>query len=520
MSETNTIDFKFHWDFEKGIFEQPENIAYLLDKAVDAEATAADFEMELDYFDEKEQEDKLWMARTGLTDDTLCGAVETIIFMSERPVALAKIKNQIDEDIPLRVIHEAITNLQAEYEVKHHGIRLQEVAQGYQFRTKATYSKFVQRLFKVSAVVLSPTALEVLSMIAYKQPVSRITIEGIRGVDSSHIIRGLMDKRLVKVTGRSEEVGRPSTYGTTTEFLEVFNLADLSMLPPEYELDEIASGNAFGKISDIKSIVSVGDKSKFDFDEMAELEELSASIKDISSDTIFTKTLNSENKKRNTAEEPTIKRSAFDILEDFVTQDETVKQNKLACVSETPMNVIEARIVDLIKEEGLINAPEIDEDYLDSLDEKIEELATKTEEALGAHALVELEELEVLAQEEVQESEDSEKLEAITELVKELSTEDDTEVVEDLFGGDEKLALEAKALEVALDAAFDNLMGTSTDFSEMKDDEAQENIDQNMQSLDETMAEMTEKAKDMDIDLDFLQSEPNDSDELLDNIDN
>ena len=113
----------------------------------------------------------------GLNKDTLCGAIETIIFMSDKPVSLIKIKSCIDEDLPFRVIHEAINRLQEDYEKSHHGIRLMEVAQGFQFRSKATYSKFVQDLFKVSAITLSPTALEVLAMIAYKQPISKTEIE-------------------------------------------------------------------------------------------------------------------------------------------------------------------------------------------------------------------------------------------------------------------------------------------------------------------------------------------------------
>lgn len=531
MSDVNTLDFKFHWDFEKGVFEGPENLKELM---------GPEFELELDYYDEQKQEDKIWMARTGLNYDTLCGAVETIIFMSDKPVSLIKIKNQIDEDLPLRVIHEAISKLQEDYEKKYHGIRLQEVAEGYQFRTKATYSKFVQSLFKVNAVVLSPTALEVLAMVAYKQPVSRSEIEKIRGVDSSHIIRGLMDKRLVKVVGRTEEAGRPVAYGTTPEFLEVFNLNELDQLPPEYELDEVASGNAFGKIQDIKSIVSVGDKAKFDFDELAELDELSKNIKNISSDTLFTKTLIAENKKRNEGE-TTVKKSAFDILEEFVIHDETLKQNKLASESETPMNVVEARIVDLVKEDGLINAPELDDDYMESLDEKIEELSTKAQEALESHELSDethaaLEEatakladviIEELSdsnvgptQDQIEDEESTEEevdLDKIKEMMTDFASDDDQEVVEELFGSEEDLEKEAKELEAALDEAFENLMGSSLDRTELEvSDEEQEHINENEKNLDQALAQMSEKAKDMDLDLDFLNEDSNNSNNLED----
>ena len=290
-------------------------------------------EMELDYLDDDKQEEKLWQARTGLNNDTLCGAIETVIFMSDRPLAIQKIKNMIDEDMPLRVIHEAIERLQEGYEQSHHGIRLVEVAEGYQFRTKATYSKYVQDLFKVNSLVLSPTALEVLAIIAYKQPVPKTEVDKIRGVDSSHIVRGLMDKRLVKVVGRSNDVGRPVLYGTTPEFMEVFNLADLSELPPEHELEEM-SQQSVGKIADIKTLVHSGDKGAFVFDEIDELDELSESIKSISAETDFTKSLKVEDKKRTSGEEGKKARTAFDLLEEYVNNEIVTSLNKEALESE------------------------------------------------------------------------------------------------------------------------------------------------------------------------------------------
>lgn len=322
-----------------------------------------EFVLNLNHYDEKEQEDMLWQARTGLNPETLCGAIETIIFMSDRPISIQKIKAQIDTELPLRVIHESLSRLQAGYEDKHHGIRLVEVADGYQFRTKATYSKFVQNLFKINSLVLTPTALEVLAIIAYKQPVSKTEIEKIRGVDSSHIIRALMDKRLVKITGRSEELGRSSLFGTTEEFLEVFNLADISGLPPEFELEEMATKNTIGTIADIKSVVFRGETNKkFSADETEELDKLSSDINLISSDTDFTMLLKSEEKKK-TDGGTLVRKSAFDIMEDFINRDESLRQNIAATSSSTLMNVVEAKVVDISIEGVIFNAPEIDEEF-------------------------------------------------------------------------------------------------------------------------------------------------------------
>ncbi|MCT4643167.1 MAG: SMC-Scp complex subunit ScpB [Bacteriovoracaceae bacterium] len=425
-----------------------------------------EFSLDLDFFNEKEQEDKLWQARTGLNIDTLCGAIETIIFMSDRPINLMKIKSMIDNDLPLRVVHESISRLQEEYESKHHGIRLMEVANGYQFRTKATYSKIISNMFKVSSMQLSPTALEVLAIIAYKQPISKNSVESIRGVDSSHIVRQLMDKRLVRITGRSEEVGRPSLFGTTAEFLEVFNLSDISQLPSESELDEMATATDLGAISDIKNIVNTGDKKAFVFDEFNELEELTEQIKDIMPDTNFTTSLKLTEKKRKTDDGE--KRSAFDILEDFVDASSVEAQNKSASESETVMSFMEPKSVAAsLLSDMMLNAPQIEEDELDievELEDSIDEVLEKSEMLLD----------------EAHESNEQELLPSVD------SIEDEKELLAD-----------------ALDAAFDNLIGDDTD--EITEEKVSESMDETMESMDETQGKMLEEAKKLDIDLSFWE---------------
>jgi segregation and condensation protein B len=296
--------------------------------------------------------------------------------------------------MPLKTIHEAIQRLQAEYEEKHHGIRLLEVAEGYQYRTKATYSKFVQDIFKINSIVLSPTALEVLAILAYKQPVSKVEVDKIRGVDSGHIVRALMDKRLVKVMGRSEEAGRPVLYGTTPEFLEVFNLADLSQLPPEHELDAMSRVSNVGQIADIKSLVQDGDKSRFKFDEIEELDQLSEAIKNISPETDFTASLKVEEKKRISSEGVEIK-SAFDLLEEFVNRRLISEENKKALESNLTTNIIDPKVIDDL-EAGPFNVPSNDdEDFFQMIDldtglpisDVVDQLEVESEEEALSKAL-------------------------------------------------------------------------------------------------------------------------------------
>lgn len=398
--------------------------------------TKEEFSLDLDFFNEKEQEDKLWQARTGLNPDTLCATIETIIFMQDRPINIQKIKSLIDQDLPLRVVHDALSRLQSEYEASHHGIRLMEIAQGYQFRSKATYSKTVQKVLKVETLQLSPTAIEVLAIIAYRQPISKTDVENIRGVDSSHIIRALMDRRLVKITGRSEEMGRPSLYGTTAEFLETFNLRDIDQLPTEVELEEIASANEIGEIADIKTIVKTGDKAMFDFDEIEELDQLSASIRDIVADTSFTQSLKDMDKMRK-SDDGVEKKSAFDLIEEFVDRAQVIEQNKKAFESESISLAMEAKPVTLTElQNGLINAP---------TDDLFEEMDTPEMQEMREQAEAMLEKSEKL-------------LESLLDNPEEIVAAHQ-EFSEEIISEVEKT--EEQMLSDELDKAFENLMGES-----------------------------------------------------------
>ncbi len=304
--------------------EASKNEEVIIDQALGdmAEKVSSDEESQMnrDYADEKEAEDLHWKEVTGLNEESLCGAIETIVFLSDRPISVNKIRDNISESLPLRVIYDSLKRLQEDYEASHHGIRLFELGEGYQFKTKAMYSKYVQDLFKAGSITLSSTALEVLAIVAYKQPVSRIEVEKIRGVDSSHILRNLMDKRLVKVEGRSEEIGKPATYVTTVEFLEMFNLKCIEDLPPEIELEALANQKEVGEIKDIKNLVAKTSevKEKFTFDEMDELDALAGEIKSIDSETEFTKSWKAEDRKKKNPETKDDAKSAFDLIEDFV----------------------------------------------------------------------------------------------------------------------------------------------------------------------------------------------------------
>ena len=329
------------------------------------------FELESEDFYNLE-ETPLWMVETGLNGETLGGAIETIIFMSERPVSLDKIKSLINENIPLKTLHDSISHLEKEYEKNCHGVRLVEVAHGYQLRTKERYSGYLKNLSKIKTFFLSPTALEVLAIIAYREPISKSNIDKIRGVGSGHIIRNLMDKRLIQGVGRSDEIGKPVLYKTTSEFLELFNLKNLDDLPPEHELETMIE-RGVGESADIKTLVHGGEQKSFLFHEMDELDKLADSIKKISTETNFTTSLKTEEKKKKEGDKKTL--SAFDLLEEHISRQLVMKVNREAQESKLlSENHASCSIVD--REEKSFHAP-LESDHA-HLEAKVGNLEEKT----------------------------------------------------------------------------------------------------------------------------------------------
>lgn len=167
-------------------------------------------------------------------------AIECIIFVSDQPLSVDKLQ-QVFTELERGDIRKYIKELVQEWEDLGRGIVLEEVAGGYQFRTDHAFSEHIANFTKrVKKFRLSRAALEVLAIIAYKQPVTKVEVESIRGVDSSGVINALLERRILEIKGRKEVIGKPFLYGTTSEFLEVFGLKSLSDLPTLKEIDEIS----------------------------------------------------------------------------------------------------------------------------------------------------------------------------------------------------------------------------------------------------------------------------------------
>ena len=189
----------------------------------------------------------------------LKGILEALLFVTAEPIPvtrfLALLGAVTKQDVDL-----ALASLAQDYEQEGRGLQLAEVAGGYRIVTKAEFAPWLKRLEKVkSPSKLSRSALESLAIIAYKQPIVRAEVEQIRGVETSGVIRTLLERKLVRIVGRKEEPGRPIMYGTTKFFLEHFGLRDLSQLPPLREFKEL--GESEQAMLPIDEVVAVDGES-------------------------------------------------------------------------------------------------------------------------------------------------------------------------------------------------------------------------------------------------------------------
>lgn len=162
-------------------------------------------------------------------------ALESLLFASSEPVSAHRLANALG--VSESLVEQEMEKLIKSYSSNQRGITIVKVANGYQMCTHPDFAPFVARLLEASPVRLSRAALETLSIIAYKQPVTLPEIDAIRGVSSAGVVRTLLDRGLIEEAGRKDTVGRPVMYVTTKEFLVYFGLQDLSELP---SLDELS----------------------------------------------------------------------------------------------------------------------------------------------------------------------------------------------------------------------------------------------------------------------------------------
>ncbi len=165
--------------------------------------------------------------------------VETLLFLSREPLSVKKLAKLLEVQ-SVAGVKEIIAQLNRFYDENRYAFRVLDFAGGFQLRTRPQFTPWLRRLCHQAGhehgdepleIRLSPPAMETLSIIAYRQPIVRAEIESIRGVQCSEILRQLLGRDLIRIAGRSDELGRPLLYETTRKFLEIFGLKSLAQLP-------------------------------------------------------------------------------------------------------------------------------------------------------------------------------------------------------------------------------------------------------------------------------------------------
>lgn len=171
--------------------------------------------------------------------EELKSIVESLLFVADGPQPLQRFAEILDP-VDKKILHDVLSEIQDELESQHRGIRLVEVAGGYQLRTAKANADWVKKFLGGRPARMSKATLETLAIIAYRQPITKAEVEAIRGVDVDGVLTTLLERSLIRAVGRKDVPGRPFLYGTTAEFLQLFNLKDLSHLPTLKEMEEIS----------------------------------------------------------------------------------------------------------------------------------------------------------------------------------------------------------------------------------------------------------------------------------------
>jgi segregation and condensation protein B len=164
--------------------------------------------------------------------------IEAILFSSSKPVRLKTFIKKLD-CYHSDEIQESLRQLISEYNQQDRAVEIVPVSGGYQMRTKMVYREWVARFVKKKDVGLTRPMMETLALIAYKQPITKREIDAVRGVDSSRIVKQLLERRLIEIAGRTEDVGKPIIFRTTASFLELYGLKDIEDLPTLKEIEAL-----------------------------------------------------------------------------------------------------------------------------------------------------------------------------------------------------------------------------------------------------------------------------------------
>ena len=205
--------------------------------AVEPEGTPVGDEQELREAAQTELQQLKEAARFA-TPERAVQVLEAMFFAAEKPLDLRALEETTQ--FPREVLQAALTELQATYAPGSGGVALVDLGGRWQLRTEPQVGAYVRRMLQVKPLRLTRAALETLSIIAYRQPITRPEMEDLRGVDCGAVTKALLERKLIRILGKKDEPGRPLLFGTTKEFLELFNLRDLTQLPTLREFQELS----------------------------------------------------------------------------------------------------------------------------------------------------------------------------------------------------------------------------------------------------------------------------------------
>lgn len=388
-------------------------------------------ERELDFSDLEEERE------CPFSIDERKKVIEAVLFVTDKPTGLSQIANAFgmdDNDSPLithKEVEEALDEYKLDLEEENRSFRLKIVSGGYQLRTSEEMKPFLQNTIKAKTFRLTGPTLETLSIVAYKQPITKSQVDDVRGVDSSHLIRGLMDKDLLAFAGKSELPGKPMLYKTTSKFLEVFSLRSLSELPSLSEIEALIPegiGMEDEKeeeqtLSQLTGKLSENSEDSYSVSE-EEHDKIVGELSVISTSTEFFEEEKKREKDRKEQEKAENIREALMVGEEVSTRD----QNWLVRYDEKIKALENTDDIDAVKDESDVAPVEITDTSIDSdLDFNLKETSFSEDEALDTE-----DELETDVDDEILDLSFSESTSQSSESEDDISVDDEIEPLKDI----------------------------------------------------------------------------------------
>ncbi len=360
--------------------------------------------------------------------------IESLLFSSDRPLGLGTFKQVFKgTSYKTKDIKNALEELQVEYADPARGVSLEEINGGWQLRTKVDNMEFLRKLAKARPFKLSGPALEVLAIIAYKQPIIKSEVDEIRGVESGHLVRALMEKHLVNFQGKSELPGKPMQYGTTRKFLEIFGLRNLRELPSLDEIDQLLP-DGIGIEEDEEKLSDVTDKMAEEFsgtysEGEEELEKIEATLGDIDTSSEFFEQEKQKQKEKRDRDRARDLREALDVGEEVDPKDQRWLERYDAKIAEEAEAKAQAEALALAEDEARAAA--------DSEDTSADDVETSDHESMAAGVNASTDELGMDAADgSMSEDEVSEPL---SEELSQLTAQSEPLVSEDVMAADEEM---------------------------------------------------------------------------------